>query len=253
MKITEQLQFDLDHKLPNHLVSGRKQTCSFWRRATAKKTGNAVIFSASLLGRIWNGMLYSLGFRRTRGSATMLDTLGTIPRYSGARCCGGERNEHRMEGLPPPLSATFLSSDLSLSYSSKGRSVRNESRHSGTARASASGGAIWRRSNQINMPVVVIAPLQRSSFPYSFPDTGKVRIVVETSRPVDIFVALSSQSSLLSSVWSAKQNGIFTLPTQQKVDTVLTLPDQWRAVEWSLVVANPAPETVGVYYMVYTA
>lgn len=119
------------------------------------------------------------------------------------------------------------------------------------------------------MPVIVINPKNRISFPYTFPSTGKIKIYVEASQSVDVFIARSSSVSKITSVNAAKQAGIYTLEGQLKVDNlVLTLPQEWSKPNaglstngtpsptvgtWDIVIGNPSDNHVGVYYMVYNA
>jgi hypothetical protein len=90
------------------------------------------------------------------------------------------------------------------------------------------------------------------SFPYSFPNTGKIRITVEASVPVDIFVIRQLDENLVSSVALAAQHGIYTLPQRKIEDQTLTLPEAWRSVNWALVIANPNPDVAAVHYTVFT-
>jgi hypothetical protein len=101
------------------------------------------------------------------------------------------------------------------------------------------------------MPVAAIQNIKRVSFPYIIPPSGKVRITVEASIPVDIFVVKQGDENFCSSVALATQHGIFTLPQRKIEDQNLTLPESWRPNNWVLVIGNPSPNVAAVYYNVF--
>jgi hypothetical protein len=76
---------------------------------------------------------------------------------------------------------------------------------------------------------------------------------VESSNPVDIFVVLQSQEPLVSSVALATQHGLYCLPQRKVENQTLTLPDAWKALVWSLVIANPNPTPAAITYNVFLA
>jgi hypothetical protein len=163
-----------------------------------------------------------------------------------------------LEGLSLPARPTSFSSDLQILDSPERGAIRNQESSSSTPGGCPEDGRIPEAERIVTgqestMPVVAIQPFKRMSFPYLFPSTGKVKITLEASVPVDIFVIRQSEEALASSVTEAAKHGLYTLPQRKKEEQALTLPEAWRDATWSLVIANPSPNVAAVYYMVFNA
>jgi len=101
------------------------------------------------------------------------------------------------------------------------------------------------------MPVVAIEPLKRVSYPYVIPPSGMVRITVEASIPVDIFVVKQGDENYCSSIFQASQHKIFNLSQRTLENQSLTLPAAWRPSNWVLVIGNPSTHVAAVHYNVF--
>jgi hypothetical protein len=102
------------------------------------------------------------------------------------------------------------------------------------------------------MPVVSIGPNQKQTFPYLYPTTGRIRLTVEASGSVDVFLTRNDYAQFANSFWEAKAKNIWA-QQGQKIDAgVLDLPVDWRT-GWTLTIANPNFFHVGVHYEVFTA
>jgi hypothetical protein len=102
------------------------------------------------------------------------------------------------------------------------------------------------------MPVAALQPSNRISPAYVYPKTGKVRIHVEASQTIDIFVASNAQADQINSFQTAANLGILSILNQQNIDQIFTLPNTWKD-GWKLVIGNRSQNVIAVYYMVYDA
>jgi hypothetical protein len=103
------------------------------------------------------------------------------------------------------------------------------------------------------MPVSVINPKSKITPGYIYPPTGKVKIYVESSLPVDIFIANNEQADKITSAEIAAKFGVFGYLVHTLVDNqTVTLPSTWQT-GWKLVIGNNNAVHVAVYHMVWNA
>ena len=101
------------------------------------------------------------------------------------------------------------------------------------------------------MPVASLIGRNKISPGYVYPTTGKARIYVEATLPVDVYVVGRSQVSAFNSPEEAARLGILSYIGTTKIDNqIITLPPAWQSTEWNIVIGNPHTETVAVYYAV---
>ena len=120
------------------------------------------------------------------------------------------------------------------------------------------------RSTVTDMPVVALSAQTKISPLFNYPTSiaarlygAKVRIYVEASREVDVYIVNSLQQASIVSVEQAKALGVMVLPRVLLVPNLeFTLPKEWATIGWNLIIGNPAqtvgrPESVAaVYYAV---
>ena len=107
------------------------------------------------------------------------------------------------------------------------------------------------------MPVVALQPKHKVSPWYVNPiiHGGKVRIYVEASQAVDVFVASAEQAPQINSVVDAVRLGVLYYPATQLVDQPITLPNTWKT-GWNLIIGHAGianQNVTAVYYAVYNA
>lgn len=105
------------------------------------------------------------------------------------------------------------------------------------------------------MPVVALEPNHKISPWFVAPVSGKVRIYVETTLPIDVFVSSSQQASLATSIAAARAYGILCYEKVSFLDQTISLPSPavWNA-GWNLTIGHPGPIGAGVaavYYAVF--
>lgn len=106
------------------------------------------------------------------------------------------------------------------------------------------------------MPVVALKPQRKINPWFVTPLPGKnVRIYIEATLPVDVFVSSYHQASLVTSIADARAHGILCYPSVPFLDQTITLPSPavWNA-GWNLTIGHPGPttaEVAAVYYAVF--
>jgi hypothetical protein len=103
------------------------------------------------------------------------------------------------------------------------------------------------------MPVALINPNSRIDPGYFRPDSGKVKIHVESTNPVDVFIASNEQATRIHSLADARAMGVLTYDRRMTLDDVVTLPTGWLEGRWKLVIGNDNATHAAVYYTVLNA
>jgi hypothetical protein len=103
------------------------------------------------------------------------------------------------------------------------------------------------------MPVAIVKSKTKISPGYVRPDTGKVKIYVESSSLVDVYIVSNQQAEQIVSPAAAAALGILNYPGRMFVNNeIVTLPLNWQG-GWKLVIGNPNDFDVAVYHMVWNA
>ena len=104
------------------------------------------------------------------------------------------------------------------------------------------------------MPVVSIQPQKRISPFFTYPNSGKARIYLEASSPVDVFLVRTDQANSINSMANALNLGIQALANQLKIENqIFPLPPEWNTTGWNLVIGNGGPDVAAVFYSVFEA
>jgi hypothetical protein len=103
------------------------------------------------------------------------------------------------------------------------------------------------------MPVASINPLTKITAPFVHPNSGKARVYLEASHPVDVFVCHPGQVGVINTVAGAQSAGILCYPARTSLDDIVTIPEGWKETGWVLVLGNPFNRHVAVYYTVLNA
>jgi hypothetical protein len=250
---------DLCEKSGEKATDARQPNSILGQPSTKNRDAHAVIFPAPLFSRIWNRLSVCPWVYWLIHPFTALGRVWNWLRYALAGCSNRKRDKHGMEGVPLHVNTPLLQACLQVFDSFKRGAVWNQKRNPcspGQQRTKAR--KIFKScpaalNKEVFMPIVAIQPNTRRSFPYTVPASGKVKIGVEASLPVDIFVVKKGDEAFTASPELIRQHGIYMLP-QRKIETqTLTLPETWRAIHWVLIIANPSNEVAAVYYTVFTA
>lgn len=106
------------------------------------------------------------------------------------------------------------------------------------------------------MPVVALKPNHKIAPWFVNPtwNGGKVRIYMEASSPVDVFIVNSAQASIIGSVADARRLGVLCFAATSALDRGITLPAIWMG-GWNLIIGHTGTpnEIVAVYYAVFNA
>ena len=103
------------------------------------------------------------------------------------------------------------------------------------------------------MSITALKPSQKTFTTLTVPKSGKAKLFLEASAPVDVFVSLPDKAPAIKSVSDAGA-GVLVLSGRTNIDTVITFPDAWRTLGWSLVVGNPSTTDVAaVYFAIFEA
>ena len=102
------------------------------------------------------------------------------------------------------------------------------------------------------MPIVALKPNHRITPQWMYPPCGKIRLFLEASGPVDVYVISSPQLHLTSSIANAQKHGVLTWSSQIVIPNVeITLPPSWSYQMWNLVISNNSlTDVVAVYYQI---
>lgn len=104
------------------------------------------------------------------------------------------------------------------------------------------------------MPVLLIKPGTATYFGFPYPPNGKVKIYLEASSPVDVFVCNEQQRPQITSVAAAQAIGIFALGGQSKIDNAFVdIPAAWKGTSWYVLIGNGGAEAAAVYVIVNDA
>ena len=106
------------------------------------------------------------------------------------------------------------------------------------------------------MPVVALQPKHKIAPWFVNPtwNNGKVRLYLEASKPVDVFVVNALQAPQINSVLDARKLGVLTYPATTAIDQIITLPTLWNG-GWNLVIGHAGgnDDVIAVYYAVFNA
>ena len=104
------------------------------------------------------------------------------------------------------------------------------------------------------MPVVALKPANKMGFGFAYPPSGKIKIYLEASYPVDVFLASNDQATKINSPTDAVTLGAHVFTQQMLMPHIeIGIPPSWSS-GWQLVVGNPHPsEVVAVFYQIYQA
>jgi hypothetical protein len=104
------------------------------------------------------------------------------------------------------------------------------------------------------MPVAVLKVGHKLIPNFAYPSTGRVRIYMEATHPVDVFVSSQEQAPQINSVQTAQQLQILNFPQRIGMNEVVPLSPTWRN-GWTLTIGHPGThnEVIGVYYFVSEA
>lgn len=100
------------------------------------------------------------------------------------------------------------------------------------------------------MPVFILEKNSKMDFPFNVPESRLVKISLEASSPVDIFIAKPDIASKISSRKSATELGAILFPNLSKMDNqVITIPGDWASWVLGVGVAEVGKD-IAVYYQV---
>jgi hypothetical protein len=103
------------------------------------------------------------------------------------------------------------------------------------------------------MLLASVNPNSKVSFGFVYPPTGKIKLYVQSSLPVDVFIANNQQVSLIQSSQTAANLGLFGYLRHNFVNNeIVIIPPGWRD-GFQLVIGNNNPTSVSVSYMVWNA
>lgn len=103
------------------------------------------------------------------------------------------------------------------------------------------------------MPILSLKPGNRVWPSFLYPKNGKVKILLEASIAVDVFIAHPNSAPQITSIPVAQSlPGVLALPAKTKLDYMeITIPPAWNGVGWCLVFGNPhTTEYAAVYYTI---
>lgn len=102
------------------------------------------------------------------------------------------------------------------------------------------------------MPIISIPPQTLSYFNIPYPPAGKVKIILEASSPVDIFICTEQQRIGINNLAAAQMLGVTALGGQTKIDNfIVPLPESWRGTNWNFMIGNPSADAhAAVYFLV---
>ena len=104
------------------------------------------------------------------------------------------------------------------------------------------------------MPALLIKPGTATFIGFPYPPNGKVKIFLEASSSVDLFVCNEQQRPQISSVADAQAKGIFVLGGQSKIDNAFVdIPAAWKGTSWYVLIGNAGAEAAAVYVTVNDA
>lgn len=240
---------------------------------TVRRTHSGFIGIAESSGRRMAGMVQVFGIRRIwdglrycnirRGASRLFRRLGILRVASGhsrearsddqgAGCC--------VEDMPAGIGPSVLSTDLQIPIlSERGTARDKEPDNSSKSTASRKLRSKRRKHAEIIQKTMPVAALKKDTkiapwFPYQ--ESGRVRIYVEASSPVDIFISSPEHAKSISSVETAAKFGQSVLIRNsqwQPLYETITLAPAWRFTGWVLTIGHPSnhAEVIAVYYAVY--
>ena len=104
------------------------------------------------------------------------------------------------------------------------------------------------------MPVVALKVGHKIAPNFAYPTSGRVRIYMEASDPVDVFVSSPEQAPQINSVQAAQFMQLPNFPQRIGMNEVVPLPVTWRN-GWTLTIGHPGThnEVIAVYYYISEA
>lgn len=107
------------------------------------------------------------------------------------------------------------------------------------------------------MPVAVIKANKKLAPFFPYPPSGRVRVYLEASLPVDVFISNPEQAKAITSVQTAAEfsNAVLIRNLRWQLDEIVQIPPAWNTMGWTLTIGHPGghEEPIGVYYNVYQA
>jgi hypothetical protein len=248
------MKIDATSNFPQKPSHGRRCSCFPARKSETEKTRSSGVLPPSLLRRMRCCLAYCTRVFGGLHSFAALDRV-RMGRTNPSKSRGNHpRNERRMACLPDRDDTPAFQANIQIPDQLEGGAVRNKKRSANRSRRRAKDRRLSKAKRAlIIMPLAAVEPQKRLSFPYSVPATGKIRITVEASIPVDIYVTRVGDDVHCSSVALAMQHKIYTLPQRMKEDQQLTLPESWRTTNWLLVIGNPSAKIAAINYNVFSA
>lgn len=237
---------------------GRSAGCRFARpslRRQARTTAQSKVFPVSVLLGIYARLAYWTRNLRMRSPLDSLDHFRSRPKHSRSNHSSSKRVQRRMEDRTnhphPVVFPTGIQVPNTPQKSTRmgyGRRNHPQKRRSGIVRKP--------KTIEKTMPVVALKPNHKIS-PWFVNPTwsgGKVRIYVESSSPVDVFVVNSAQAPTINSTADAQKLGILYFPATSAIDQIITLPASWSG-GWNLIIGHGGfpKEIIAVYYAVFNA
>src|SRR5204862_3633960 len=136
------------------------------------------------------------------------------------------RSEHRLENRASCSNPAILSTTSKIPDSSEASTRLGKRRNSCEKRRSR---IVRRKAVEKTMPVVALQPKHKIApwFVNLTWNNGKVRLYLEASKPVDVFVVNALQAPQINSVLDARKLGVLTYPATTAIDQIITLPTLW--------------------------
>ena len=106
------------------------------------------------------------------------------------------------------------------------------------------------------MPVSVIDPNSRIGPTFPYPPSGRVRIWLRASDPVDVYVSTPQNATRITSLEeAAKIDEVLIYNRRWQMDDIAQLPQTWNQVGFTLTIAHAGStqKAIGVHYEVYPA
>lgn len=101
------------------------------------------------------------------------------------------------------------------------------------------------------MPVIALEGGKKTTPSFPYIPSGKVKLYLEASHPVDVFISPPSEADQIKTPADAQRFNLISLPQQMKIPSqTFPLPENCKN-GWKLVIGNPGDTTAAVYYMVY--
>jgi hypothetical protein len=107
------------------------------------------------------------------------------------------------------------------------------------------------------MAVVALKQFHKISPTFAYPESGRVRVYIEASFPVDIVLSSAADVSKIDSLQTAASLAppAMIYSRTYNFDQIIILRPEWKTGGWAMTIGHPSDhaECVGVYFAVFPA